>query len=49
MKTDKKPWEPMTVKDVGNLREVIGGGTPKTSPAPGDPGEPNKNPVQETH
>jgi hypothetical protein len=38
----REPWEPMALTDVGNVRDVVQGGTGKTTTTVGDPGEPKK-------
>ena len=40
----RRPWEPMTLRDVGDLRQIVQSGTAKSKPSPGDPGETDKNP-----
>ena len=42
--SDKKAWEPMTIKYVGDAGELLAGGGGKTSPVPTDPGEVFKEP-----
>ena len=42
--SDKKAWEPMTIKYVGDAGELLAGGEGKTSPVPTDPGEVFKEP-----
>ena len=40
MACDRKPWEPLKMSYIGNIGEVLQGGSPgKQSPSPKDPGE----------
>jgi hypothetical protein len=42
----RKPWKPMKVTHVGEAKDVVRGGTGKTSPSPNDPGDTRKPPGQ---
>jgi hypothetical protein len=42
----KRPWEPMRLKDVGHVSQLVTGGGGKLTPSPADPGEERKPPGQ---
>lgn len=42
MKTAKKTWEPIQIKYVGLIANIVNVGGGKVSAAGGDPGEPRK-------
>lgn len=42
--TDRRPWEPPTLRRVGTVGSVLKGGTNKVTVVSGDPGEPQKIP-----
>jgi hypothetical protein len=44
--TDGATWEPMELREVGDLQELVLGGVGKTG-AKADPGDPGKPPGQE--
>jgi hypothetical protein len=37
--TERQPWEPMRLTEMGHVGEVVQGGGGKLSPSPNDPGE----------
>ena len=44
---NKQAWEPMTLKSVGQIRDIVEGGKGKESPVTGDPGDDRKPPGSE--
>jgi len=43
-KDQKQPWEPMELRSVGQVSEVVEGGGGKLSPTTGDSGDNRKPP-----